>query len=246
LKQTSKINCIAIDNDPHTLGIISEHCRKIDSLNLAGTFSSPLEAISLVNNSNIDVIFLDIEMPDFSASDFIKSLPYPPLIILTASLSKYAINGFEINAIDYLLKPISFEAFLKSVIKASARLSVRNRKSDSTGSLSPVKHDDFYFFIKVDYSTVKVNFNDIKYIEGLKDYIKIYINGKSLITKSTIKHIESKLPSNYYARIHKSYIISIDKIDKIENNHVFIGQQKIPIGLQFRDSFYEKIEQYRL
>jgi DNA-binding LytR/AlgR family response regulator len=246
LKDISKINCIIIDNDANALGMISEYCRRIDSINLAGVFSNPLEAISLINSSNIDVIFLDIEMPGISASDFIKSLPEPPLIILTASLTKYAIDGFEINAIDYLLKPFSFEVFLKAVIRADARLSERNRKPESSAPVSKAKHNNFYFFIKVDYSTVKVNFNDIKYIEGLKDYIKIYINGKSLITKSTIKHIESKLPSNYYARIHKSYIISIDKIDKIENNHVFIGQQKIPIGLQFRDSFYEKIEQYRL
>jgi two-component system, LytTR family, response regulator len=244
LRQTSKINCIAIDNDPDSLNIISEHCRKIDSLNLTGIFTNAIDAISLINSSNIDIIFLDIETPEISAADFIKSLPNPPLIILTAALSEYAINGFEINAVDYLLKPVTFESFLKSVIRATSRLTEKNLVTKASGI--PGKHDDFYFFIKVDYSTVKVNFDDIKYIEGLKDYIKIYINGKSLITKSTIKHIESKLPSGYYARVHKSYIISIDKIDKIENNHIFIGQQRIPIGMQFRDSFYEKIEQYRL
>lgn len=246
MKQLLKINCIAISGDPHSLDIITEHCSKIDSLVLKGTFTNAIDSIPVINSNLIDIIFLDAEMPEINAAEFIKSLPDPPLIILTASLSKYAINGFEINAIDYLLKPFPFESFLKAVIKATARLVEKKRKFDFTDSHIIKKADDFYFFVKVDYSTVKVNFNDIKYIEGLKDYIKIYINGKSLITKSTIKHIESKLPSRYYARIHKSYIISIDKIDKIENNHVFIGQQRIPIGMQFRDSFYEKIAQYRL
>jgi two-component system, LytTR family, response regulator len=246
LKEISKINCIAIDNDPHALNVISEHCRKIESINLAGIFTCALDAVPLINNKSIDVIFLDVEMEEINAAEFIKSLPDPPLIILTAALSKYAISGFEINAVDYLLKPINFECFLKAVIKATTRLSEKNRKLDIKNGHIVKKQGDFYFFVKVDYSTVKVNFNDIKYIEGLKDYIKIYINGKSLITKSTIKHIESKLPSGYYARVHKSYIISIDKIDKIENNQIFIGQQRIPIGMQFRDSFYEKIEKYRL
>jgi DNA-binding LytR/AlgR family response regulator len=246
LKQLSKIKCIAIDGDPHALDVISEHCRKIDSLSLAGTFTNAIDSVPVINSNSIDLVFLDVEMPEINAADFIKSLPDPPLIILTASLSRYAINGFEINAVDYLLKPLSFDCFLKAVIRATARLAEKNRKFDFKDGHIVQKPGDFYFFVKVDYSTVKVNFDDIKYIEGLKDYIKIYINGKSLITKSTIKHIESKLPSRYYARIHKSYIISIDKIDKIENNHVFIGQQRIPIGMQFRDSFYEKIEQYRL
>jgi DNA-binding LytR/AlgR family response regulator len=120
------------------------------------------------------------------------------------------------------------------------------RDGFSTAKAQQAGNPDKYLFVKVNYSTVKVCFNEIRYIEGLKDYIKIYINERSLITKSTIKHMESKLPAENFSRVHKSYIISIDKIDKIEYNHIFIGQKKIPIGMQFKDSFYEKIDHFRL
>lgn len=266
------MNCIAIDDEPLALNVIKEFCQKIDFINLIETYTNAIDAFAEIMKNNLDVIFLDVEMPNITGFEFIKSLPNPPLIILTTAFSKYALNGFEMNAIDFLLKPISFDKFMKAVTKASIQLAAKNENiitqkhflkdlpfrhiSNHPQLLNKVETDRRrgeqenksceYLFIKVDYSMVKVCLNEIKYIEGLKDYIKIFINEKYLITKSTIKHIESKLPPGLFARVHKSYIISIDKIDKIEYNHIFIGQKKIPIGMQFKDSFYTKIDHSRL
>ncbi|MGD8780525.1 MAG: response regulator transcription factor [Ignavibacteria bacterium] len=235
------MNCLAIDDEPLALNVIKEHCKKVNSINLIATYTNAIDAITEINNNKIDLIFLDIEMPKITGLEFIKSLSNPPLIIFTTAFPNHAIDGFELDAVDYLLKPISFEKFLKAVNKASIRLAAKKGDLFSQNN-KPAE----YLFVKVDYSTVKVSFSEINYVEGLKDYIKIYTNEKPIITKSTIKHMESKLPTELFVRVHKSYIISINKIDKIEYNHIIIGQTKIPIGLQFKDSFYEKIDRHRL
>ena len=239
------MNCIAIDDEPLALNVIKEFCQKIDFVNLIGTFTNALEAIPEINKKDIDLIFLDIEMPDITGFEFVKTLPNPPLIIFTTAFSKYAINGFELNIIDFLLKPIAFDKFLKAINKASMQLSIKNKNAAGQIQIKNNSPDE-YFFVKAGYSIVKINFDEISYIEGLKDYVKIYINEKSLVTKGNIKNIENKLPSDLFARVHKSYIISIDKIEKIEDNHIFIGSKKIPIGLQFKDSFYDKINRFRI
>lgn len=239
------MNCIAIDDEPLALTVIKEFCQRIEFVNLKGTYTNALDAISEINKKNIDLIFLDIEMPNINGFEFVKSLPDPPLIIFTTAYSQYAINGFELNVVDYLLKPIAFDKFLKAINKASLQLSVKNKIPIIQNQIQNNSPEE-YFFVKVGYSIVKINFNEISYIEGLKDYVKIYINDKSLVTKGNIKNIENKIPSDLFARVHKSYIISIDKINKIENNHISIGSKKIPIGLQFKDSFYEKINRFRI
>jgi DNA-binding LytR/AlgR family response regulator len=246
------MNCIAIDDEPLALEVLKEYSRKIDFVNFTGTYTNAIDSIDRIIKTNVDLIFIDIEMPNISGIEFIKSIPNPPLVIFTSAFPQYAINGYELNAVDYLLKPISFDKFLKAVTKASMYLSSpgnndagKKRFVDKTTPDSLDKLDE-YTFIKVDYSMVKVSFNEMKFIEGLKDYIKIYVNDKILITKCTIKYLEKKLPGDLFVRVHKSYIISLNKIDKIEYNHVFIGSHKIPIGMQHKETFYKKIDLSKL
>ena len=239
------MNCIAIDDEPLSLNIVKEYCRKLEFMNLIGTYTNPFEAISKINESSIDIIFLDVEMPGITGLQLIKSLPNPPLIIVTSAHSKYAFEGFELSIVDYLLKPVAFDKFLRAVNKAGLFLAGRE-KNDKENISSQENNFPDYVFVKEGYSTVKIRFSEIEYIEGLKDYIKICVNEKYHLTKSTIKNFENKLPTNRFIRVHKSFIVSLDKIIKIENNRIFIGSKKIPIGLQYKNNFYNKIEMERL
>jgi len=233
------INCIAIDDDLSALRIIKEYCSKIQFVNLAGTFSNPFEAVQTINNNQVDLIFLDIVMPQITGPEFLKTLYNPPMVIFTTAFREYAAEGFECDAVDYLVKPISFERFSKAVNKAFQIIKMKN-PSEISGEEAPgVSHG--FLMVKVEYTTIRVNLNDILYIEGLKDYVKIYTDGRLILTKTTMKNIIEKLPSGSFFRVHKSYIISVDKIDMIENSRIVIGNQRIPIGESYRNSFFEMV-----
>lgn len=240
------MNCLAIDDEPLALDIIRNFSAKIDFINLAGTFTNPIEAIKLINRHEIDVIFLDIQMPNITGLEFIRSLKNPPLVIFTTAYPNYALEGFDLNATDYLVKPISFERFLRSVNKAYEIINLRNTKLPHTELASDTAVPEKYLMIKVEYSTVKVDLSQVLYIEGLKDYIKIYTGKKPLLTKSTMKNIEEKLPSDQFIRVHKSFIVAFSKIESIENNRVIIGEKYIPIGNQFKAGFYAMLDSKRL
>jgi len=233
------INCIAIDDDFPALRIIKEYCTKIQFVNLAGTFSNPFEAVQTINNNQVDLIFLDIVMPQITGPEFLKTLYNPPMVIFTTAFREYAAEGFEYDAVDYLVKPISFERFSKAVNKAFQLIKMKN-PSEIPGEETPGVSQGF-LMVKVEYTTIKVNLNDILYIEGLKDYVKIYTEGRLILTKTTMKNIIEKLPSGSFFRVHKSYIISVDKIDMIENSRIVIGNQRIPIGESYRSSFFEMV-----
>lgn len=230
------LNCIAIDDEPLALNIISEFCSKIQYLNLLGKFTNPFEAVQTLNNEQVDLIFLDIQMPQISGFEFLKSLYNPPMVIFTTAFREYAYEGFEYNAVDYLVKPFAFDRFSRSVSKAFQLLRLK-MPAESPPEAAPVILPGF-LMVKVEYSTIRVNLSDILYIEGLKDYVKIYLDGKLILTKTTMKNIMEKLPADRFFRVHKSYIISIDKIDMIENSRIVIGNQRIPIGESFRTTFF--------
>ncbi len=240
------MNCIAIDDEPLALNIIKEFCDKLKFLQLKGIFTNAFDAIKAINREAIDVIFLDIHMPNISGLEFIKSLPNPPMIIFTTAYSEHALEGFELNAIDYLVKPISFDRFLKAVNKAYELHSLMTKNNKENLPEENKHNDPGYMMIKVEYSTVKLNYDKILYIEGLKDYVKIYAGDKPLITKSTLKNIENKLPSDRFVRVHKSYIISLGHITKIENNRIIFGEKRIPVGDQYKELFYKLIDKHRL
>lgn len=241
------MKCIAIDDEPLAINVIKDFCQKIDYINLLATFNSAVDAVKILNHTQVDLIFLDIQMPHLSGLEFIKSCTNPPLVIFTTAFSEHALQGFEVNAIDYLIKPIPFDRFFKAVNKAYELFNLRNSNQLTTHVPEPIiQQQADYFMIKVEYSTVKVEFKNILYIEGLKDYVKIYAGSRPLLTKSTMKNIEEKLPSDQFIRIHKSFIVSIAHIQVIENNRIVMGEKRLPIGDQYKDSFYAILNKNRL
>ncbi len=230
------LNCIAIDDEPFALDLISAFCSKIRYINLLGTFLDPFESVQTLNNDQVDLMFLDIQMPHISGLEFLKSLYNPPMVIFTTAFKEYAYEGFEYNAVDYLVKPFAFDRFSRSVSKAFQLLTLKI-PPDASGEEVPAILPGF-LMVKVEYSTIRVKLEDILYIEGLKDYVKIFTEGKLILTKTTMKNIMEKLPPDHFFRVHKSYIVSIDKIDMIENSRILIGTQRIPIGESFRTNFF--------
>lgn len=242
------MNCLAIDDEPLALNIIEDYANKIPYLNLIEKCSNAFDALNLMQQHKIDLIFLDIEMPHLSGIDFLQSIEKRPYIIFTTAYPDYAVQGFELNATDYLLKPIEFNRFLKAVNKV---YELYNLHREDTVSVAQAPHREIssapdYLLIKVEYATVKVEFNSILYIEGLKDYVKIHAGSKPLLTKSTMKNIEEKLPSNMFTRVHKSFVVNLSQIESIENNRILINGRRIPIGSQYKNSFFDLVDRFRL
>jgi DNA-binding LytR/AlgR family response regulator len=241
------MKCLAIDDEPLALDIIREFCNKINFLHLVAASTNPVEAVRILNQQSIDLIFLDIQMPNISGLEFIRSIKNPPLVIFTTAFANYALDGFELNAIDYLVKPFSFERFFRAVNKAYEIFSLKETKNlSSSENFTEAREITKYLMVKVEYSTVKVDLENILYIEGLKDYVKIYSGKKPLLTKSTMKHIEDKLPADEFIRVHKSFIVAFSKIESIENNRIVMGEKRIPIGNQYKQGFYKMLESKKL
>ena len=238
------MNCLAIDDEPLALDVIEDFSQRIPFISLIGKCTSAFEAIEIMNQSKIDLIFLDINMPYISGIEFMKSIESRPMVIFTTAYSEFALEGFELSAVDYLVKPIAYERFLKAVNKAFELYSLKQSRDEPSESLTRPEAE--YLMVKADYSTVKINLNDIAYIEGLKDYIKIYLGGRPLLTKSTMKNIEAKLPAHKFVRVHKSYIVAIAKIEAIENQRIIIGDKRIPVGEQYKDGFNIILDNLRL
>jgi len=238
------MNCLAIDDEPLALDVIEDFSGKIPFLTLTGRCTSAIEAIDIINKERPDLIFLDINMPHLTGIDFLKSLEFPPMIIFTTAYSEFAVEGFELNAVDYLVKPIAFNRFLKAVNKAYELFILKQGKTGSPAILTEPHQE--YLLVKADYSTVKIMLNDILYIEGLKDYVKIYRGGKPVLTKSTMKNIEDKLPGEKFVRVHKSYIVALSRIESIENQRIIIGEKRIPVGDQYKENFNRIIDKFRL
>lgn len=241
------MKCIAIDDEPLALNVIKDFCSKIDFVDLVATASSAMAAGKLIMEHEPDLLFLDIQMPNITGLEFAKNLKNPPIIIFTTAYSEHALEGFEVDALDYLVKPIPFHRFFKAVSKANEIYQLRHQtpaKNDDDFAKSLQGND--YLLIKVEYSTVKISLNDILFIEGVKDYVKIVLKEGSYLTKSTMKHLMEKLPSLHFMRIHKSYIIALDNIEKIENYRLVYGKKRIPVGDQYKEHFNEVINKKRL
>lgn len=242
------MNCLAIDDEPLALNIIEDYANKVPYLNLIDKCTNAFDALNIMQQQKIDLIFLDIEMPHLSGIDFLQSIEKRPYIIFTTAYPDYAVQGFELNAADYLLKPIEFNRFLKAVNKVYG---LYNLQREDAVSVAPAPRRENtktpdYLLIKVEYATVKVEFNSIFYIEGLKDYVKIHTANKPLLTKSTMKNLEEKLPSNMFTRVHKSFVVNLSQIESIENNRILINGRRIPIGSQYKNSFFELVDRFRL
>lgn len=229
-----KINCVIIDDEPLARKGMKEYVADVDFLNLIGEFDSPLKATELISSDDVQLLFLDIQMPKITGLDFFKSLKQPPPVIFTTAYPQYALEGFEVNALDYLVKPISFERFLKAVLKAKEFYEVRETNTKEADASD-------YFFIKADNKLVKILFNNVLYVEALQNYVLIHTNEKKYMTYLTFKSVEDYLSSEKFLKVHKSYIVSVSKIDSIEGNDIIIGDHHIPISRNQKDIVMDKI-----
>ena len=235
-----EIKGLIVDDEPLARNVIQEYAKKIPSLTIVGECDDAISAHLLLQNKQVDLLFLDINMPKLTGIEFLKTLKNPPLVIFTTAYSEYALDGFELNIIDYLKKPFSFERFCKAYFRAEELLLLKQ----SAQKPDIVENQPDFLFIKSDKKTIKVKISDICYIEGLGDYIKLYLTDKKLVTNLSMKKIENLLPVNQFYRIHKSFIISLDKIESIEGNMVKINNSKLPIGNSFRLNFMLHIKNF--
>jgi len=227
-----KISCLAVDDEPIALHAIEKYIRATPMLDLVATCNNAVEALADLQNNKVDLLFIDIQMPQIFGTDFVRTLTHPPKVIFTTAFRKYAIDGFELDAVDYLLKPISFERFLKAVNKV---ISKNLHSSEQIVSSADVKENtEKYLFLRADRKNIKVNFDDILFIESLKDYVKVVTKDKSILTKQAISSIEKMLPADLFTRTHRSFIVSIDKINSFTQDLIQIDKQEIPISRSYR------------
>jgi DNA-binding LytR/AlgR family response regulator len=235
-----KIRCLIIDDEPIARKGLREYIQDVDFILLAGEFDNPLKATDILMNEQVDLLFLDIQMPKMTGMEFLKTLSHPPMVIFTTAYPQYAVEGFELNAIDYLLKPFSFERFLKAVLKA------RTLREPSQAPYSVTTAEPDYFFIKSDNKLVKIMYDDILFVEALQNYVAVHTTTKKYITYLTFRSIEEHLPANRFIRTHKSYIVSAAKVESIEGNDIRIGQHQIPISRTEREEVLNRLLQNRL
>lgn len=231
------ITCMAIDDEPLALELLTDYIGKVPFLQLVYTNTNAIEALQYLQQNKVDLLFLDIQMPDLTGLQVMKIIQNNCRVILTTAYSEYALDGYEHNVIDYLLKPISFDRFYTAAEKARA---IFIKPADNLVSASPVTPG--FIFIKTDSRLVKVKLEDILLVEGMKDYVAIHTEQDKLITLQSMRSMEESLPPQQFIRVHKSFIIAINKIDSIERNRIFIKQEVIPIGETYRDLFFKLIE----
>ena len=236
------IRCIAIDDEALALDLVEDNIRKVPWLEFVKGCRSAVEATELLGREKIDLIFLDIQMPDFTGIQFLKSLQSSPMVIFTTAYEKYALEGFELDVIDYLLKPYSFDRFMKAVTRAKEYHDLKERagKAETSPGMAPSAG---YIFVKADYKLVKVDFTEILYIEGLKDYIRICTGGKPVMTLMSLKSIGEKLPAGEFVRVHRSFIVALKKIRFIQRNIIHIGDREIPVSDLYKEHFFNRISQ---
>lgn len=224
------ITCIAIDDEPLALKIIEEYCSKISFLQLAETFSDTDLALAYLKENKVDALFLDIQMPDITGIEFYKSLPSKPMVVFTTAYKDFAVEGFNADAVDYLLKPFEYDRFLKAAYKIKEYTEFLSAQEVQLNSI----------FVKVNYEIMKINLKDVDLIEALDDYIKIYTKPTPVLTLMTLKGILEKLPPRDFIRVHRSYIVPIAKIDKFSKSKIWVGEKEIPIGSSY-GSVYDQL-----
>lgn len=225
------IRAIAIDDEPPALRIIERFAGNIPELNLEQTFTKPGEALDFLRSHPVDLLFLDIQMPSVSGLHFYKNLPGEPMVIFTTGYSEYAVEGFNLKAVDYLLKPFAEARFKEAFVKAQDALDFKVQQASGGAQ---------FITIKADYSVIKVALADIKYIEGLDDYLKIHLeNAKAIVARMTMKAMVEMLPPATFLRVHRSYIVPLARIGMVRNKNIFIGDMKIPIGGSYEDAFFK-------
>ena len=228
-----KIKCLVIDDEQPAREIIQKHIEGVEALELTGSCSNAVEALSFLQSNAVDLLFLDIQMPHILGTNFLRTLKSPPKVIFTTAYRKYAVEGFELDAVDFLLKPIGFDRFLKAVNKILQLNLQSNLPEKEKPDYSKDQAQPFLYF-RSDRKMVKVLFDDILYIEGLRDYIRIYTQAKTIVTKHLLSSLEEMLPGDSFLRIHRSYIVSVNKIDSFNSDTVEIAKKELPIGRMYK------------
>ena len=229
------IKAIAIDDEPLALKVIETFCKETPFLSLEKSFTRPDEALRYISKFPVDLIFLDIQMPSMTGIDLYKSIERQPMVIFTTAYSDYAVEGFNLSAVDYLLKPFGQERFMQALIKANDYYNYLQQKTPS---------EEQHMYLRADYSLIKLKFADILYIEGLDDYLKIHVeNQKTIVTRMTMKNILEKLPANDFVRVHRSFIVPIKRIEKLRNKTLTVAGNEIPIGSSFEEGFFKVFPQ---
>jgi DNA-binding LytR/AlgR family response regulator len=233
------IRCLIVDDEPLALDLLEDNIRMVPILQLVKRCRNAFEALEVLQKEAIDLIFLDIQMPGITGIQFLQSLPKAPMIILVTAYDKFALEGFNLDVLDYLVKPVATERFLKAANKAVELYQLKNKSV-----VSETTPEQEYLFVNADYNLVKVVINDITHVEGLKDYIKIHLCNapRPVITRMSLKAIEEKLPSRNFIRVHKSFIVSMDKMLSIRNNRIKLENAEVPVSEFYRDNLFKRIE----
>ncbi|RAU82301.1 LytR/AlgR family response regulator transcription factor [Pontibacter arcticus] len=243
-----KLRCLLVDDEPLALDVLETFINRLDNLELVCRCNNAVEAYNCLQTEQIDVMFLDIQMPKLTGIDFLKSLQNPPKVIFTTAYRDYAIDSYEVNAVDYLLKPIAFDRFLKAISKVSA--TDRNHTSEpalpAPTTVPAPEYKDAFIYLKADKKMVKVMLSEILYIESLKDYIRVKTETKEIISYQKISFLEEKLPTDKFLRIHRSFIIALDKIQAFSATGVDIGKTEIPIGRFYKNEALQLLNQNNL
>jgi DNA-binding LytR/AlgR family response regulator len=246
-----KINCLVVDDEPLAREGLADYVSELDFLHLVGQCESPLEAGTMLDQHPVDLIFLDVQMPKLNGIDFLKTLRNPPIIILTTAYPQYALEGYQLNVLDYLLKPITFDRFYQAVNKAKAQWQLQQQAAHAAPKVSttappPDEKEDDYFFVKVDQKYEKIALRDILYVEAMQNYVVIHTKQDQYMTLVTLKSVEERLSGEQFIRTHKSYLVAKDKITSVEGNQIFIAQQIIPISRHYRESVMEALINQKL
>jgi DNA-binding LytR/AlgR family response regulator len=232
-----KLNCIIIDDEPLARKGLREYISDVDFLEMVGEFDNPLKATQALEQQQIHLLFLDIHMPKISGIEFLRTLQHPPLVVLTTAYPQYALDGFDLSVLDYLLKPISFDRFFKAVMKAKEHYHSRQPATTSTQSIAK----DDHIFIKSDNKLIRLAYSDILFIEALQNYVAVHTTEKKYITYLTFKSIEESLPADQFLKVHKSYLVAVSKITSIEGNEIITGTHHIPISRNLKEEVMEKL-----
>jgi DNA-binding LytR/AlgR family response regulator len=232
------LRTVVIDDNPIDLDIACDFVKKLDFLDLAASLSDPLEALSVIKSISPDILICDVEMPDLNGLALVKTLSPQPQVIFTTSFPDFAVQGFELNAVDYLVKPFSFERFVKAINRAVEQYSFRNQSREA----SPGKADNGdHFFVRSEHRFVRIEFSEVQYVEAMKDYVKIVTPSQTILTAITLKVIEDQLPAKDFIRIHRSFIANVNRIEAILNLDVVIGGATIPVGESYKEELYNSV-----
>ncbi|MCB0735781.1 MAG: response regulator transcription factor [Flavobacteriales bacterium] len=231
------MKCLIVDDEPLALDVLETHLKSYSDLELVARCTNAIQAAEILRNQHVDLMFIDIQMPEITGIEFVRTLENPPLLVFTTAYAEYAIEGFELDAIDYLLKPISLERFDRAISKAREYFQIKHGDEADKSEL-----EDEHIFVKANQKLIKISYDEIKYVEAFADYVKIFIPEKRIVTLQTMKNMERKLPADKFCRIHRSFIVGLKHIETYNTSEVEVDGKKLPIGKNFKETFMEKMK----